>query len=230
MSHLPFTTTGALRHSGPRRVKRTWGGTVCDVVVLLLLSALAGWLLHCVRHAALPMAVRIPGLAVLPWVQGSVWGLLTFLSVVVLWRAALWVKRRDDEALDRWSVAYSEEDERWDLASPAPWEEAPGVDPLALPYIGMKQEDLLRILASMIVECCMAEELVRKSMAPDAEKIKGPIYCPSCGVLAGINPAAVPVRLREAMNCLHGLKVCLGKLADCAAKGAEKPATGEAAS
>mgnify|MGYP000972477085 CR=1 FL=1 len=227
MSHLPFTTTGALRHSGPRRVKRTWGGTVCGVLVLLLLSALAGWLLHCVRHAALPMAVRIPGLAVVPWVEGSVVGLLGFGSMVVIWKVALWIKRRDDEAMARWAVAESREDpeDAEDLASPSPW-----VDPLALPYIGMKQEDLLRILASLIVECCMAEELVRKSLAPDAEKIKGPIYCPNCNALAGINPAAVPVRLREAMNCLHGLKVCLGKLADCAAKGAEKPATGEAAS
>lgn len=218
MSHLSFSITGAICHAGPKRVRRSWGRTLCGLLAFLALSALAGWLLHCVKHAALPVAVRVPGLAVMPWLQGSVVGLLAFGTVVVIWRLALWVKRLDDEALARWSVAEPES------------EEVPALDPLALPYIGMKQEDLLRILASLIVECCMAEELVRKSLAPDEERIKGPIYCPNCGVLAGINPAVVPVRLREAMNCLHGLKVCLGKLADCAAQGAEKPATGEAAS
>lgn len=212
-------TTGIIKCEPRRR----WGCTFCGVLVLLLLSALAGWLLHCVRHAALPMAARIPGLAVLPWVEGSVVGLLGFGSMVVIWKVALWIKRRDDEAMARWAVAEEAAEDPEDLASPSPC-----VDPLALPYIGMKQEDLLRILASMIVECCMAEELVRKATAADPARAEGPMYCPNCGVLAGINPKA-DLRLRDAMKCLQGLKVCLGKLADCAAKGTEKPATAEVA-
>lgn len=170
-----------------------------------------------------------------PWLQGSVWGLLTFASVAVLWRAALWIKRRDDEAMARWSAADGIEAMRAGSGRVRPTNPSPAPspiqrellvseDPLALPYIGMKQEDLLRILASLIVECCMAEELVRKSVPSDSARVEGPMYCPNCGVLAGVNPKA-DVRLRDAMKCLQGLKVCLGQLADCAARGEVKPET-----
>lgn len=50
MSHLPFSATGAICHAGPKRVKRTWGHTLCAVIALLALSVLTGWLLHCVKH------------------------------------------------------------------------------------------------------------------------------------------------------------------------------------
>jgi hypothetical protein len=157
---------------------------------MILLAAVVVWLLSgCSLN---PVAAQQ---GYLPAVEGVVMGLGAFALMAVMWWAALRIKRWDEEAALRWFATEADGGE--DTPTPC-------ADPLALPYIGMKQEDLLRILASMIVECCMAEELVRKSMTkPETDG-----------------------RLREAVKCLHGLKTCLGQLAECAARTSEPAKAG----
>jgi len=89
-----------LEFSGPRRVKRGWGGTVLTVLTLLALAALAGWLLHVLRSAAqgtvrttmgpLPLAMAATGGGVSPEVATWVaWGVLSLCLVglgVLAWR------------------------------------------------------------------------------------------------------------------------------------------------
>lgn len=237
-------TTGIIKCEPRRR----WGGTVCGVLVLLLLSALAGWLLHCVRHAALPMAVRIPGLAVLPWVEGSVVGLLGFGSMVVIWKVALWVKRRDDEAMARWGVVEKEYEKVFgtppppfseDLASPSPWGaaekrryvvfggvewgESPvkrsmlldewlrNADPAFLSS-GIDHADVGRIVNALLINCCEAEDLLRKSAKADPQRVAGPVYCGNCNALAALMPGP-DARHSEAMKRVQGIKSGLSGLA-----------------
>lgn len=236
MSNRLFSATGAVWHCGPKRVKRTWGGTLVGLLALLALSALAGWLLtllrhgagisHCVTSSGMMLAMAPVPLAVdSPAMQGLATGLLMFFSaagvVLVIWRA-----RVDAVARMRWAVV-DERTEGEDLASPAACE-----DPLALPATGMKHEELQRILTAMIVEACEARDMVRKAQEDCAvqdcgDRLQGAskrllgvitclgnlahvvaeqrelepteplttakkkcIYCPNCGVLAGIEEVA----------------------------------------
>lgn len=200
-----------LTRFAPRKPRRTWGRTLLDIFMLLALAALAGWLISLVRHSS-PISHSVTSrgvlLAVAPITQGMVVGVLMSCSAMGIVLAVRKMARDDEAAKLRWSAVEGQRD----LASPSP-------DPLALPYVGMQQEELLRILASMIVECCMAEELVRKALSPELQRTAGPIYCPNCSVLAGIQPPT-DARLTEAMKCLQGVTRCLGRLADCAAKSA----------
>lgn len=182
--NLPFLVKLEWRE----RRHRTWGRTVLGFGVGLALAALAGWLWHLVKHAALGPVVRLPGLAVMPWLQGLVWGLLTFGSVAVLWTVALWIKRRDDEAMARWSVAEKVDPEG--STSATPYE-----DPLALPAVGMTRDELRRIIAAMIAEATEARGLIESEMD-------------------GLGVETWEERLARAQRCMHGVILCLGNLAD----------------
>lgn len=220
MSNRLFSATGALWHCGPKRVRRTWVRTVCDVLVLLALSALAGWLLHCVRHAAVGPVVRIPGapgmpLAVVVGPPEMVLATVVLCGVLVLWKVALWIKKWDERAQCRWLVVEPADPE--DSASPVPCE-----DPLALPAVGMPREDLHRILASLIAETGEAMNLVVQMRARWVES-KKVVHCPNCGVLAAALPN-LEVGFGSSEKRLHGILVCLGGLADRCSKLTEEPA------
>lgn len=220
MSNRLFAATGAVWHCGPKRVKRTWGRTVVGLLVMLALSALAGWLLtllrhgagisHCVTSSGMMLAMAPVPLAVAsPAMQALVIGLLMFFSaagvVLVMWRS-----RVDAEARMRWAVV-DERPEGRDLASPAPCE-----DPLALPEMGMPREDLRRILASLTAETAAAMNLTAQMRQVWAAE-KKVIHCPNCGVLAGALPN-LDAGLKANETRLHGVLVCLGGLAARAAK------------
>ena len=184
-----------------------------SVFILLALAALTGWLLSCVRHAANGRAAlecRAPGvlLAMAPGVDPLVMKVVIFHGLIFLGTfggvgGAIWlITKRSTRARLQGG----------DLASPTPCD-----DPLGMPCVGMTRDEMVRILAAAIVECCTAEDLVRKATSPDPRRLEGPVYCTSCGVLAAIHPKA-DVRLGEAMKCLRGLQRCLGNLAECAAR------------
>lgn len=185
MSTERYFSTGISKFKPRRR----WGRRVLFMVAALLVC----WLLSgCQMHGEAP-----------PWLKGTVLGLGTFVMVVVLWRVALWVKRRDDEALDRWSVAYSGEDGQWDeagmqesrrsgkdLASPSPCE-----DPLAGPWAGVDRAEVRRILGAAIAEVCEVREIVGRA--------RGNLSVEDYG--AG---------LTDAEHRLHGVSLCLARLSD----------------
>lgn len=141
--------TGQIIHYESRR--RWWREILFFVAALLVCWLLSG----CQMHGETP-----------PWMKGAVLGLCTFGLVVVLFKVALWIKRRDDEALDCWSVAYSEDEGQWDLASPPPCRPGSGrvrptntppapafqiaKDPLDLPFMGIDLASMIRITDALI--------------------------------------------------------------------------------
>lgn len=100
--------------SGLTRCKRrqTWGRTLVNLLVLLALVALSCWLWGCVYGATVPARGTGPcgasgmPLAMMPWLQGSIMGLLAFGLVVLMALAARKMRRDDEAALGRvrWSV------------------------------------------------------------------------------------------------------------------------------
>ncbi len=143
MSNRLFAATGAIRHCGPKRVKRTWGSTVCTVLMLLALAALTGWLWHCVKHATLPRPARVPGVAMAPVTQGMVMGALLSLSAMGIVLAVRKIARNDQDAATRWSVKKSV-----------------GADPLESLGQGIDLEKMRRVLGALIVEGCEVRNAV----------------------------------------------------------------------
>lgn len=198
MSNRLFSATGAIRHCGPKRVKRTWGSTVCSVLMLLALAALTGWLLHCVKHATLPAPVRVPGVAMAPETQGMVMGALMSLSALGIALAVRKMVRKmarnDQQVLDggRWK---DELEARVKHGAAKQRSE----DPLQLPYIGMSTEDLQRIFAALIFEVSEAQDMVSKANADCSVEDYGD-------------------RLKGAERRLYGAVLCIGRLLDLAGK------------
>lgn len=161
MSNQLFSFTGAITHCGPRKVRRTWLSRVVNVLVLLALAALCGWLWSCVRHASglshgamsgggLLAVVPVPVLGELEeWQRGGITGMLAAATVATLWWVTLWIKRGDGEAAEAFPDTLKRE-QRTD-------------DPLSAPYLGLDAVDVKRILDAVIVECCEVEDLVRKA-------------------------------------------------------------------
>lgn len=194
MSNRLFSATGAVWHCGPRRVKRAWGRTVCSVLMLLALAALAGWLWHCVRHVAMPMPPRIPGVAMAPLSQGMVMGVLMSFSAMGIVLAVRKMARDDRKALG--GVLWKEE-----LVARVECEAARrrAEDPLSMPYIGMSTEDLQRIFAALIFEITEAQDMVSKANANCSVEDYGD-------------------RLTGAEKRMYGAVLCLGRLLDLAGK------------
>ena len=141
MSHQ-FYSSGITRC----RLRSPWWDTFKTVVVLLALAALAGWLLSLVKQSAgISHSVTSGGvlLAMVPWQEGAVMGLLMFFTLALSAGFVIWAVRRvrqhEVEAELRWS--------------------APGsCRPLNLPT-----DDLRRILSAVIAGICIANEHVRKA-------------------------------------------------------------------
>lgn len=98
MSNRLFAATGAVWHSGPKRLKRTWWGTVCSVLMMLALAALTGWLWQCVKHVALPMPAGLHGTAMATVTQGMVMVALLPLSALAISLAVRQIARNDHAA------------------------------------------------------------------------------------------------------------------------------------
>lgn len=93
----------------PRRVRRTWGRTLVDVLMLVALAALCGWLWSCVKAATVPgssfLVLRSERLvAMAPVSQGLVFGLLLILSVLGVVLAVRKVRQNELEAELRWEA------------------------------------------------------------------------------------------------------------------------------
>lgn len=98
----------------PRRVRRTWGRTLLDVLMLLALAALCGWLWSCVRHAATAQTWRLGGMetgrvvAMAPVPQGMIFGLLVSLSALGIVLAVRKARANELEAELRWEACESQ--------------------------------------------------------------------------------------------------------------------------
>lgn len=194
MSNRLFSATSAVWHCGPKRVKRTWWGTVCGVFMLLALAALTGWLWHCVKHASMAAAPRLPGVAMAPISQGMVMGALMSLSAMGIVLAVRKMARDDREALD--GVPWKNELEARVRCEAA---KRRSEDPLTMPYIGMSTEDLQRIFAALIFEVTEAQDMVCKATANCSVEDYGD-------------------RLTGAERRMYGAVMCLGRLLDLAGK------------
>ena len=109
MSNRLFSTHNPVIHCAPKRVRRTWGRTLIDVLMLLALAALCGWLWSCVRHAAVSsfrFQVSSLPLAMAPVTQGMVYGLLLSLSVLGIVLAVRKVRQNELEAEQSWSIKH----------------------------------------------------------------------------------------------------------------------------
>lgn len=143
MSNRLFAATGAVWHSGPRQVKRTWGSTLLNVLALLALATLTGWLWHCVKHATLPRPARVPGEAMAPVTQGMVLGVLLSCSAIGIALAVRQMARHDAEAAEGRSVLQPVE-----------------ADPLGSFMQGINLEKMRRVLGALIVEGCEVRNAV----------------------------------------------------------------------
>lgn len=149
MSNRLFSATGAVWHCGPKRVKRTWVSTVCSVLMLLALAALAGWMIHLLRHGTdISHSVTSGGmlLAVVPWQESAVIGCISVLMVLSVVIITLAVRKARQNELD----AAAEQELRWSVAEPG----------AVLP---LPPEDLRRILWSVTERVCAASDNVRKA-------------------------------------------------------------------
>ena len=193
MSYL-FSVTGAITPCGPRKVRRTWVGTVVNVLVLLALAALTGWLWSCVKHGAGVSHRALPGgglLAVMPvpefdlglepWQGGMIIGLLVFFAVALLWIGSRLMRWHDDEAAVGWSAGEVEQN--------APSAE----DPLGAPYQGLDAADVKRILDAAVCECRRLNGLLEMAQQDLSVEDYG-------------------ARLTGVQHGLKGIKLCLAQL------------------
>lgn len=199
MSNQLFSFTGAITHCGPRKVRRTWLSRVVNVLVLMALAALCGWLLSCVRHASGLSHGAMSGvglLAMMPvpeleeWQKGGITGMLAAATVATLWWVALWIKRGDGEAAETYRSAVEDAEAFPDTLK----REQRTDDPLSAPYLGLDAADVKRILDAVIVECCEVEDLVRKAQTNLSVEDYGE-------------------RLTGARRRLKGMQLCLVRLA-----------------
>ena len=233
MSHR-FYSSGITRC----KPRRTWWNTVKDLVALLALSALAGWLLSCVKHASLPVPVRLPGLAMATWLEGMIIGGLALGTVAGIWFAVMKMQQHEMDAAAAWSrERWEDENAPFDAFPMAPFEDVPPAweregfevlpmsrfeDPLAEPWTGIAPDEMRRILAAVIANTSEARDHVWRSNKLLAASAKL-IYCPQCGMLSGSVPP-VDQKLTIADERLHGVLLCLGKLADRFKEPAAEPA------
>lgn len=162
MNNRLYSATGAIWHSGPKKMKRSWGRTVISLIMLLVLSALAGWLLALVRGSLAPHGLtcwKLPGLATMPVpviaMDGPSAAALSCLAMVglgVMWVTA-WVMKKGR----KWHQEAAEL--RWGLAET----DSSAEDPLALPAAGLNVEELRRILGSLLQQIQEARELVKRA-------------------------------------------------------------------
>ena len=225
MRHLRFSATGAVFHAGSKRVKRTWRRTFLNLLGLLALSALAGWLLHCVRDAAvgcggvflnrLKAGLQCPEvgliaaregclLALAPVSEGLLVGAGALVLVGGLFCVGLMLKRWDDARL-RWGVVEEDPDfgtavgfeRRWGLTIPEP------------PQGGttMLEEEPLALPAVGMTR----DDLVRivAAMIAEATEARGLIDAE----IDGLGVEAWEERLVRARKGVHGVILCLGNLA-----------------
>lgn len=87
MSNRLFSVSCPVTHCAPSRVRRTWGRTVLDVLMMLVLAALCAWLWSCVKAVTVPSSsIFVPCsgrlLAMAPVNEGMVIGMVMSLSVV----------------------------------------------------------------------------------------------------------------------------------------------------
>ncbi len=93
MSNRLFAANCPVTHCAPKRLKRTWGRMLLDVLMLLALAALCGWLWSCVRHAATEPTALVAqqqgyllAMAPVPLAQGmAMGGMLVALLLMVAW-------------------------------------------------------------------------------------------------------------------------------------------------
>lgn len=113
-----------------------------DLMVLLALAALSGWLISLVKgSAAISHRVTSPGmlLAMVPWQEGGIIGLLAFFTLMAGWLIVRRVRSRKSDAEPQWSAT--------DLDEP----------------VQLRSDDLQRILSAVIAGTCIASEHVRKA-------------------------------------------------------------------
>lgn len=202
MSNRFFSFTGAITHCGPRKVRRTWLSTVANVLVMLALAALSGWLWSCVRHASglshgamsgggLLAMMPVPELPELEeWQKGCVVGLLAAGTVAALWWVGLRMRRGDEAVAETYWRAVEDAEAFPDTLK----REQRTADPLSGAYLGLDAADVRRILEAIIVECCEVEDLVRK-----AEQ--------------DLSVEGYGERLTGARRRLKGMQLCLVRLA-----------------
>lgn len=228
MSNRLFAANCPVIHCAAKRVPRTWGRTLCDVLVLLVLAALCGWLWSCVKSAAHGSLFTVRGspLALAPLQEGMVMGVLLSLlaMAVVLAVRKMAENERFCAALHEQQLAAKrerlrlrrefQEDALWPHDKPV----VAGEDPLAAPGRGVDAAERREIYGALIVAACEAREMVRKA----AQDCSAEDY--------GDRLAGAERRLGEAIHCLAGLlDQATRENAALAARGAEmrneEPAT-----
>jgi hypothetical protein len=158
-----------------RRVSRDWRGTVLTGLTLLALAALCGWLWRCVRGAMLDagcwnLACSNEHLvAMAPWAEGSMMGLMLFFSVLLILLAV-----RKVEENERWceGLRQRELQRRQRLEKAARfWDEKTGEEKgwedeeqtVRGERAEVRGEELRHIVGALIVETCSARDYVRKA-------------------------------------------------------------------
>ena len=87
-----------IQYAGPkRRVRRDWRGTVLTGLTLLTMAALVAWLWSCVAGCWNLGSSNEHLVALAPWAEGSIMGLMLFFSVVLILLAV-----RKVEENERW--------------------------------------------------------------------------------------------------------------------------------
>ena len=134
-----------------RRARRAeWFWTVLTVLTLLGLVALCGWLIGCVKGAAVPALPLMP-LAMAPVMQGSIMGLVAFLLVGLAVLAARKIAESGATLSDRRITEL--------------------VDPFADCTDGLTGDEMHRILTSCAAEGREIKRLVNSALTTlDLEK------------------------------------------------------------
>jgi hypothetical protein len=176
-----------MQYAGPkRRVRRDWRGTVLTGLTLLSMAALCGWLWSLVSRCSMLDAgcwmlatSNEPLVAMAPWAEGSMMGLMLFVSVLLILLAV-----RKVEENERWceGVRQRELERRQRIEKAARfWDEKTGEEkgwdePLTeadegirAPMEALAPAELRRIVGALIVETCAARDDVRKRKINEAE-------------------------------------------------------------
>jgi hypothetical protein len=172
-----------MHYAGPkRRVRRDWRGTVLTGLTLLTMAALVAWLWSCVAGCwMLDAGCWNLGsgnehlVAMAPWAEGSMMGLMLFFSVLLILLAVRKVEENERwfEGLRQRELERRQRVEKaarfWDekTGEEKGWEdeETAGRGERA----EVRGEELRRILGAMIVETCSARDDVRKRKINEAE-------------------------------------------------------------
>lgn len=191
MSQL-FSTNNPVVHCAPKRVRRTWWGTVLTVLTMLALAALCGWLLHLMldaRCAMLDFRIQNQGLvAMAPVWAGPFAGALA-MAVVVIVVLAVRKVRADDVFYASLREGELEGDDWQRVMEERVRDRADVFAPLRSPGEPVPPDDAQRILVACAAEArCIAKHVERarrhlsvedygEELTLAAEKIDAVIRC-----------------------------------------------------